>query len=181
MREAVRPYDPRAAVEGVATQRTSGVPTRRSGGRALAIVAAILPDLGEGLTLEAADRICGSLRDALHIEGFAINGPEQIIGSCGEGMDHHRPGDRYRTRLIGRVLATGHTAVGRTSRSIGCADPDCPFTGGIAVPVTIDGRIVAVLSAWRTQRRPLSRSTVDILEGLADIFAARLHEAEKAS
>jgi two-component system sensor histidine kinase LytS len=155
-------------------------PRRRSGGRALAIVAAILPDLRDGLSRTAAERICGAIRDALSIEAFAINGAEQIIASCGEGMEHHPPGERYRTRLIGRALAGGQTAVGRTARSIGCADPDCPLTGGVAVPVTIDGRIVAVLSGWRTQRRPLSRSTIDILEGLAGIFAARLHEAEKA-
>jgi LytS/YehU family sensor histidine kinase len=99
-----------------------------------------------------------------------------ILAACGEGMDHHVAGAPYRTRLVGRVLASGEPASARTSRAIGCAVPECPLTAGVAAPIVIDGEPVAVLSAWRTQRRPLGRPTVELVLGLADVIAARLSE-----
>jgi two-component system sensor histidine kinase LytS len=142
---------------------------------ALALAADLLPALSEGLTENAADRICTALLAGLDLEAVAVNGPDRIISSWGDGMEHHPPGGSYRTNLDGRAIARREPAVARTSRQVGCAVVDCPITSGVAAPIIVDGDVVGLLSGWRTGRRPLSRPTIEAITGLAALFAARLH------
>jgi LytS/YehU family sensor histidine kinase len=141
---------------------------------ALALAAELLPSLSDGLTETAGDRICTALLAALDLEAVAINGPDRIIASWGEGMDHHPSGGPYRTAVVGRAIAARRPTVARTTRQIGCAVVDCPLTSGIAAPIVVGGEVEGVLSGWRTQRRPLSRPTIEAIVGLAALFAARL-------
>lgn len=141
---------------------------------ALALAAELLPSVSDGLTASAGDRICTALLAALDVEAVAVNGPDRIIASWGEGMEHHPAGGMYRTTLVGRALASGRPQVARTSRQVGCAVVECPLTSGVVAPIVVNGRVAGVLSGWRTARRPLARPTVEAITGLAALFAARL-------
>ena len=148
---------------------------------ALALAAELLPSLSDGLTEMSSDRICTALLAGLDIEAVAVNGPDRIIASWGEGMEHHPAGGPYRTSVVGRAIAARGPAVARTLRQVGCAVVGCPLTSGIAAPIIVGGEVVGVLSGWRTQRRPLSRPTIQAIVGLAGLFAARLEDLPRSA
>lgn len=147
--------------------------------RALTIAAEILPYLSDGLTRDSAERVCATLRERSNADAVGLtHGDGVILATCGDGVEHHAAGGPYRTKLVGRVLTSGEPGTARTARAIGCVVPDCRLTAGIAAPILVDGSAVAVLSAWRIDRHPLGRGTVDLVLGIAGVIAARLSAHE---
>lgn len=152
-----------------------GRPQPRRGARALALAAEIIPLVAGGLTAHSAQQVCEALRERAKVDAVALTGGDGVIlAACGEGMEHHVAGAPYRTKLIGRVLSSAVPATARTTRAIGCVVPTCPLTAGVAAPIVVDGRVLGALSAWRTERRPLGRRTIELVVGLADVIAAQL-------
>jgi len=137
-----------------------------------------LPLLREGLTRGSADRLADLLLRCLDVDAVSVVDADQVLGRRGAGSDHHRVGDPHRTALTRRVLAGGGAGVARGARAIGCPLPDCPLTSAVVAPLVVHGRTVGALKLYRTGKRPISATLVNVADGLGRILGVYLELAD---
>ncbi|MEU9205546.1 histidine kinase [Streptomyces sp. NPDC048332] len=122
--------------------RTSdvGTPVEHATFETLHTASLAAPPLRAGLTEESARRSSRRLRSLLGTDALCLTDRDRILVWDGEG-DHH---GRHIMDQVQDVLATGRDTAFRSE----CDDLDCPLRWAVAVPLTVDHRVLGTLIAY---------------------------------
>ncbi|WP_327330263.1 histidine kinase [Streptomyces sp. NBC_01208] len=122
--------------------RTSdvGTPVEHATFETLHTASLAAPPLRAGLTEESARRSARRLRSLLGTEALCLTDRDRVLVWDGEG-DHH--GKEVMEQIEG-LLASGRD----TAFHSDCGDLDCPLRWAVAVPLTVDHRVLGTLVAY---------------------------------
>ncbi|MFD7071337.1 sensor histidine kinase [Streptomyces sp. NPDC059913] len=122
--------------------RTSdvGTPVEHATFETLHTASLAAPPLRAGLTEESARKAARRLRSLLGTDALCLTDRDRVLVWDGEGEHHGRPVmDQVRD-----LLATGRDTAFRSD----CDDLDCPLRWAVAVPLTVDNRVLGSLVAY---------------------------------
>ncbi|MGW2590779.1 sensor histidine kinase [Streptomyces sp. NPDC001515] len=122
--------------------RTSdvGTPVEHATFETLHTASLAAPPLRAGLTEESARRSARRLRSLLGTDALCLTDREGVLVWDGEGGHHAR----QVMDEVGDLLATGRD----TAFHSDCEDLDCPLRWAVAVPLTVDHRVLGALIAY---------------------------------
>ncbi|MFC9647313.1 MULTISPECIES: sensor histidine kinase [unclassified Streptomyces] len=123
-------------------ERTSdvGTPVERATFETLHTASLAAPPLRAGLTEESARKAARRLRSLLGTDALCLTDRERVLAWDGSG-EHH---DQQVMAQVEGLLASGRG----TAFASGCGDLDCPLRWGVAVPLTVDHRVLGTLVAY---------------------------------
>ncbi|MER8069858.1 histidine kinase [Streptomyces sp. NPDC094034] len=123
-------------------ERTSdvGTPVERATFETLHTASLAAPPLRAGLTEESARKAARRLRSLLGTDALCLTDRERVLAWDGSG-EHH--GKQVMAQAEA-VLTSGRG----TAFASGCGDLDCPLRWGVAVPLTVDHRVLGTLVAY---------------------------------
>ncbi|RDG35534.1 sensor histidine kinase [Streptomyces corynorhini] len=117
-----------------------GTPVEHATFETLHTASLAAPPLRAGLTRESAAKAAGRLRSLLGTDALCLTDREGVLAWDGGG-EHH--GEGVMERVVG-VLDSGRG----TAFPVGCGDLDCALRWGVAVPLTVDHRVLGTLVAY---------------------------------
>ncbi|WP_328903826.1 MULTISPECIES: histidine kinase [unclassified Streptomyces] len=122
--------------------RTSdvGTPVEHATFETLHTASLAAPPLRAGLTEDSARRSARRLRSLLGTDALCLTDRDGVLVWDGEG-DHH---GRDVMEQVAGVLETGRDTAFRSD----CDDLDCPLKWAVAVPLTVDHRVLGTLVAY---------------------------------
>ncbi|MFJ8864458.1 sensor histidine kinase [Streptomyces sp. NPDC102473] len=122
--------------------RTSdvGTPVEHATFATLHTASLAAPPLRAGLTEESARRSARGLRSLLGTDALCLTDRDRVLVWDGEG-DHHGTDVMHQVR---GVLDSGRD----TAFHSDCGDLDCPLRWAVAVPLTVDHRVLGTLVAY---------------------------------
>jgi two-component system LytT family sensor kinase len=122
--------------------RTSdvGTPVEHATFETLHTASLAAPPLRAGLTEESARRSARRLRSLLGTDALCLTDRERVLVWDGEG-EHH---GRHVMDQVQGLLASGRDTAFRSD----CDDLDCPLRWAVAVPLTVDNRVLGTLIAY---------------------------------
>ncbi|MER5550543.1 histidine kinase [Streptomyces sp. NPDC002793] len=122
--------------------RTSdvGTPVEHATFETLHTASLAAPPLRAGLTEESARRSARRLRSLLGTDALCLTDRDRVLVWDGEG-EHHSTDVMHQVRGL---LASGRD----TAFDSGCDDLDCPLRWAVAVPLTVDHRVLGTLVAY---------------------------------
>ncbi|MFF3957775.1 sensor histidine kinase [Streptomyces sp. NPDC001890] len=122
--------------------RTSdvGTPVEHATFETLHTASLAAPPLRAGLTEESARRSARRLRSLLGTEALCLTDRDRVLVWDGEG-EHH---GRHVMDQVQDLLASGRDTAFRSD----CDDLDCPLRWAVAVPLTVDNRVLGTLIAY---------------------------------
>jgi len=122
--------------------RTSdvGTPVEHATFETLHTASLAAPPLRTGLTEESARRSARGLRSLLGTDALCLTDRDRVLVWDGEG-DHH---GKDVMDHVGGLLASGRD----TAFHSDCGDLDCPLRWAVAVPLTVDHRVLGTLVAY---------------------------------
>ncbi|MEU5820073.1 histidine kinase [Streptomyces sp. NPDC047803] len=122
--------------------RTSdvGTPVEHATFETLHTASLAAPPLRAGLTEDSARRSARRLRSLLGTDALCLTDRDGVLVWDGEG-DHH---GRHVMEQVADVLDTGRDTAFRSD----CDDLDCPLKWAVAVPLTVDHRVLGTLVAY---------------------------------
>ncbi|MEV6164794.1 histidine kinase [Streptomyces sp. NPDC052052] len=122
--------------------RTSdvGTPVEHATFETLHTASVAAPPLRAGLTEESARRSARRLRSLLGTDALCLTDRDRVLVWDGAG-EHH---GRHVMDQVQGLLASGRDTAFRT----GCDDLDCPLRWAVAVPLTVDHRVLGTLVAY---------------------------------
>ncbi|MFC9947565.1 sensor histidine kinase [Streptomyces pratensis] len=122
--------------------RTSdvGTPVEHATFETLHTASLAAPPLRAGLTEESARRSARGLRSLLGTDALCLTDRDRVLVWDGEG-DHH---GKDVMRHVEGLLASGRD----TAFHSDCGDLDCPLRWAVAVPLTVDHRVLGTLVAY---------------------------------
>ncbi|MEU9358742.1 histidine kinase [Streptomyces sp. NPDC048301] len=123
-------------------KRTSdvGTPVEHATFATLHTASLAAPPLRAGLTEESARRSVRGLRSLLGTEALCLTDRDRVLVWDGEGEHHGKDVMRH----VRTMLASGRD----TAFDSGCDDLDCPLRWAVAVPLTVDHRVLGTLVAY---------------------------------
>ncbi|MEL5955087.1 histidine kinase [Streptomyces sp. CLV115] len=122
--------------------RTSdvGTPVEHATFETLHTASLAAPPLRAGLTEESARRSARRLRSLLGTDALCLTDRDRVLVWDGEG-EHH---GRHVMDQVRDLLASGRGTAFRSD----CDDLDCPLRWAVAVPLTVDNRVLGTLIAY---------------------------------
>ncbi|MFB6985608.1 sensor histidine kinase [Streptomyces sp. NPDC056178] len=122
--------------------RTSdvGTPVEHATFETLHTASLAAPPLRAGLTEESARRSARRLRSLLGTDALCLTDRDRVLVWDGEG-EHH---GRHVMDQVRGLLASGRD----TAFHSDCDDLDCPLRWAVAVPLTVDHRVLGTLIAY---------------------------------
>ncbi|GGU26880.1 sensor histidine kinase [Streptomyces violascens] len=123
--------------------RTSdvGTPVEHATFETLHTASLAAPPLRAGLTSEAARKSARGLRSLLGTDALCLTDRDTILTWDGAGEQHH---GGYVMDQVRALLDTGRD----TAFALSCDDLDCPLRWAVAVPLTVDHRVLGTLVAY---------------------------------
>ncbi|MET9361057.1 histidine kinase [Streptomyces sp. NPDC006632] len=118
-----------------------GTPVEHATFETLHTASLAAPPLRAGLTAEAARKSARGLRSLLGTDALCLTDRDTILTWDGAGEQHHGP---QVMRQIRALLDTGRDR----AFALSCDDADCPLRWAVAVPLTVDHRVLGVLVAY---------------------------------
>ncbi len=122
--------------------RTShvGTPVEHATFETLHTASLAAPPLRAGLTEDSARRSARRLRSLLGTDALCLTDRERILVWDGEGGHH----GEHVMEQVADLLASGRDTAFRSD----CDDLDCPLRWAVAVPLTVDHRVLGALIAY---------------------------------
>ncbi|WP_406530140.1 sensor histidine kinase [Streptomyces sp. I8-5] len=122
--------------------RTSdvGTPVEHATFETLHTASLAAPPLRAGLTEESARRSARRLRSLLGTDALCLTDRDRVLVWDGAG-EHH---GRHVMDQVRDLLASGRDTAFRSD----CDDLDCPLRWAVAVPLTVDNRVLGTLIAY---------------------------------
>ncbi|GHB74948.1 signal transduction histidine kinase [Streptomyces xanthochromogenes] len=123
--------------------RTSdvGTPVEHATFETLHTASLAAPPLRAGLTAEAARKSARGLRSLLGTDALCLTDREAILTWDGAGEQHHG------AQVLDQVRALLETGRDKAF-ALSCDDLDCPLRWAVAVPLTVDDRVLGTLIAY---------------------------------
>lgn len=122
--------------------RTSdvGTPVEHATFETLHTASLAAPPLRAGLTEDSARKSARRLRSLLGTDALCLTDRDRILVWDGEGGHH----GEHVMEQVADLLATGRDTAFRSD----CDDLDCPLRWAVAVPLTVDHRVLGALIAY---------------------------------
>ncbi|WP_254811253.1 sensor histidine kinase [Streptomyces cavourensis] len=117
-----------------------GTPVEHATFETLHTASLAAPPLRAGLTEESARRSARRLRSLLGTDALCLTDRERVLAWDGAG--HHHGKD-----VLGHIQELLEGGRG-TAFDSGCADLDCPLRWAVAVPLTVENRVLGALVAY---------------------------------
>ncbi|MFF8503943.1 sensor histidine kinase [Streptomyces anulatus] len=117
-----------------------GTPVEHATFETLHTASLAAPPLRSGLTEESARRAARRLRSLLGTDALCLTDRDRVL--VWDGAGHHHGKDVM--EHLKALLDNGR----RTAFDSGCADLDCPLRWAVAVPLTVDNRVLGALVAY---------------------------------
>ncbi|MFG2561474.1 sensor histidine kinase [Streptomyces sp. NPDC048496] len=117
-----------------------GTPVEHATFETLHTASLAAPPLRAGLTEESARKSARRLRSLLGTDALCLTDRDRVLVWDGEG-DHH---GRHVMDQVQGLLASGRD----TAFHSDCDDLDCPLRWAVAVPLTVDHRVLGALIAY---------------------------------
>ncbi|MFJ1784843.1 sensor histidine kinase [Streptomyces anulatus] len=117
-----------------------GTPVEHATFETLHTASLAAPPLRAGLTEESARRAARRLRSLLGTDALCLTDRDRVL--VWDGAGHHHGKDVM--EHLKALLDDGR----RTAFDSGCADLDCPLRWAVAVPLTVDNRVLGALVAY---------------------------------
>ncbi|MFI1931456.1 sensor histidine kinase [Streptomyces sp. NPDC020330] len=117
-----------------------GTPVEHATFETLHTASLAAPPLRAGLTEESARRAARRLRSLLGTDALCLTDRERVLVWDGTGHHHGKDVQEH----LRALLDNGR----RTAFDSGCADLDCPLRWAVAVPLTVDNRVLGALVAY---------------------------------
>lgn len=117
-----------------------GTPVEHATFETLHTASLAAPPLRAGLTEDSARRSARRLRSLLGTDALCLTDRDRLLVWDGEGAHH----GRHVMEQVESVLATGRDTAFRSD----CDDLDCPLKWAVAVPLTVDHRVLGTLVAY---------------------------------
>ncbi|MFF3152813.1 sensor histidine kinase [Streptomyces sp. NPDC001251] len=123
--------------------RTSdvGTPVEHATFETLHTASLAAPPLRAGLTAEAARKSARRLRSLLGTDALCLTDRDTVLTWDGAGEQHHSAQVMDQVRVL---LDTGRDK----AFALSCDDLDCPLRWAVAVPLTVDHRVLGTLIAY---------------------------------
>ncbi|MFB7742316.1 sensor histidine kinase [Streptomyces sp. NPDC056132] len=123
--------------------RTSdvGTPVEHATFETLHTASLAAPPLRAGLTAEAARKAARRLRSLLGTDALCLTDRDTVLTWDGAGEQHHGAQVMDQVRVL---LDTGRDK----AFALSCDDLDCPLRWAVAVPLTVDHRVLGTLIAY---------------------------------
>ncbi|MFF3980708.1 sensor histidine kinase [Streptomyces sp. NPDC001828] len=118
-----------------------GTPVEHATFETLHTASLAAPPLRAGLTAEAARKSARGLRSLLGTDALCLTDRDSILTWDGAGEQHHSAQVMDQTRAL---LDTGRYK----AFALSCDDLDCPLRWAVAVPLTVDDRVLGTLIAY---------------------------------
>ncbi|WNI20872.1 histidine kinase [Streptomyces sp. ITFR-16] len=120
-----------------------GTPVEHATFETLHTASLAAPPLRAGLTEDSARRSARRLRSLLGTDALCLTDRDRVLVWDGEGAHH----GRHVMEQVESVLATGRDTAFRSD----CDDLDCPLKWAVAVPLTVDHRVLGTLVAYASR------------------------------
>ncbi|MFF3260333.1 sensor histidine kinase [Streptomyces sp. NPDC002932] len=122
--------------------RTSdvGTPVEHATFETLHTASLAAPPLRAGLTEDSARKSARRLRSLLGTDALCLTDRERVLVWDGEGGHH----GEHVMEQVAELLASGRDTAFRSD----CDDLDCPLRWAVAVPLTVDHRVLGALIAY---------------------------------
>ncbi|MEV6477081.1 histidine kinase [Streptomyces sp. NPDC051657] len=117
-----------------------GTPVEHATFETLHTASLAAPPLRAGLTEESARRAARRLRSLLGTDALCLTDRDRVL--VWDGAGHHHGKDVQEHLKV--LLDNGR----RTAFDSGCADLDCPLRWAVAVPLTVENRVLGALVAY---------------------------------
>ncbi|MFB8215540.1 sensor histidine kinase [Streptomyces anulatus] len=117
-----------------------GTPVEHATFETLHTASLAAPPLRAGLTEESARRAARRLRSLLGTDALCLTDRDRVLVWEGAGRHHGKDVMEH----LKALLDNGR----RTAFDSGCADLDCPLRWAVAVPLTVDNRVLGALVAY---------------------------------
>ncbi|MFG3426594.1 sensor histidine kinase [Streptomyces californicus] len=117
-----------------------GTPVEHATFETLHTASLAAPPLRAGLTEESARRAARRLRSLLGTDALCLTDRDRVL--VWDGAGHHHGKDVLEHLRV--LLDTGRG----TAFDSGCADLDCPLRWAVAVPLTVENRVLGALVAY---------------------------------
>ncbi|MFJ7413337.1 sensor histidine kinase [Streptomyces sp. NPDC098077] len=117
-----------------------GTPVEHATFETLHTASLAAPPLRAGLTEESARRAARRLRSLLGTDALCLTDRDRVL--VWDGAGHHHGKDVM--EHLKALLDNGR----RTAFDSGCADLDCPLRWAVAVPLTVENRVLGALVAY---------------------------------
>ncbi|MFE9401445.1 sensor histidine kinase [Streptomyces sp. NPDC006530] len=118
-----------------------GTPVEHATFETLHTASLAAPPLRAGLTAEAARKSARGLRSLLGTDALCLTDRDTILTWDGAGEQHHSAQVMDQTTAL---LDTGRDK----AFALSCDDLDCPLRWAVAVPLTVDHRVLGTLIAY---------------------------------
>lgn len=117
-----------------------GTPVEHATFETLHTASLAAPPLRAGLTEESARRAARRLRSLLGTDALCLTDRDRVLVWDGAGQHH----DKHVMEHLKVLLDNGRG----TAFDSGCADLDCPLRWAVAVPLTVENRVLGALVAY---------------------------------
>ncbi|MEV0917011.1 histidine kinase [Streptomyces sp. NPDC049967] len=117
-----------------------GTPVEHATFETLHTASLAAPPLRAGLTEDSARKSARRLRSLLGTDALCLTDRERILVWDGEGGHH----GEHVMEQVAELLASGRDTAFRSD----CEDLDCPLRWAVAVPLTVDHRVLGALIAY---------------------------------
>lgn len=117
-----------------------GTPVEHATFETLHTASLAAPPLRAGLTEESARRAARRLRSLLGTDALCLTDRERVLVWDGAGQHHDKDVMEHLKVLLDNGRGTAFDS--------GCADLDCPLRWAVAVPLTVENRVLGALVAY---------------------------------
>ena len=140
----------------------------------LSLAGKTLEAMTEGLTIDAAQKICDLLLPVTDTIAVAITSSTSILGYAGVDKDLNPTNGNIRTAATHRVLDDGTMRIITTAAEIGFPVDRHNINAAIIAPLRQGGEIIGTLKFYYPTPRNLTETQQSIANGFADLLSVQL-------
>ncbi len=143
----------------------------------LRLASQTLASMKDGMTPEAAQKICRLLLPSTAAIAVAITNKERILGYAGFEEDRNPSGSSIRTHATYATIADGSMRVLFTPEDIGFPTDMTPAGAGIIVPLVVGSHVEGTLKFYYKHATHISETQKSIAEGFGQLLSTQMAAA----
>jgi len=140
----------------------------------LRVASETLGCMQDGMTDEAAQRICELLLPATQAIAVAITNRDMIMGYAGYNASGNPQGAQIRTTATHEVLASGEGRVLYSNDEIGLPMTSARINGAIIEPLKVGSTIRGTMKFYYRKASQINQTQLSLAQGLAELISTQM-------
>lgn len=128
----------------------------------------------QGMTVDAAQKICALLLPATPAIAVAITNRDAILGYAGYNEESNRPGSPVRTTATRQTLEDGKPRVLHDTADIGLPMSSARINAAIVQPLYIGSSIEGTLKFYYRRAGQINRTQESVASGFAELLSTQM-------